>query len=220
MHRPDSGSSQHQGPPWIGSRDLPPPPPLGRHHRPAPKQVDLANNIEIITAYRRFQRLPSTVDDPTWARQQLRRTTGIVTHWHHRDRHSFSHSIFEELHARWDTRARTLPSPGSATSLLVMPEAVALAEILCDPRWLRHVAIADHYDLLLFYRQVARRLGQPSTFSDRLAYSYRIDPLKSWVIEHRKQFRTLRDQQWRRRPHHPYDPRFPEAILPTNRHFQ
>lgn len=197
-----------------------------RHHRwvdttrQYPNQVDLANNIEIITAHRRFQRLLSTVD-PTWARQQLCRTTEIVTHWHHHKyRHSFSHSIFEELHARWDGRARTLPSPAPATSLLVLPEAVALAEILCDPQWRRHVAIANHNDLLPFYRQVARHLGQPTKFSDRLAYSYRIDPLKSWVIEHRKQFRTLRDQQWRLRTHHPYDPRFPYAILPTNRHSQ
>jgi hypothetical protein len=29
-------------------------------------------------------------------------------------------------------------------------------------------------------------------------YSYRIDPLKSWVVEYRKQFRTIRDQHWRR----------------------
>ena len=83
----------------------------------------------------------------------------------------------------------------------------------------RYVAIADHYDLLLFYRQVARRLGQPTKFSDRLAYTHRIDPLKSWVIEHRTQFRALRDQQWRLRTRHPYDPRFVDAILPTNRPF-
>jgi len=35
------------------------------------------------------------------------------------------------------------------------------------------------YDLLLFYRQVARRLGQPTKFSDRLAYTHRIDPSKA-----------------------------------------
>jgi hypothetical protein len=196
----------------------------GRHHRwvdttrEHPNQVDLSTNIEIITAYRRFQRLLSTVDDPTWARQQLCRTTGIVTQWrHHRDRHSFSQSIFDEL-PRWDARARTLPSPASATSLLVMPEAVALAEILCDPQWLRHVAIANHYDLLPFYRQVARRLGQPTRFSDSLAYSRPNDPLNSWVIEHRKQFRTLRHQQGRLRTGHPYNPWSRDAILPTNRH--
>jgi hypothetical protein len=193
-----------------------------RHHRwvdtnrQHPNQVDLCHNIEIITAHRRFQRLPSTIDDPTWARQQLCRTTGIVTQWHHdRDRHSFSHSVFKELHARWDERARTLPSPGTATPLLVMPEAVALAEILCDPQWRRYVAIADHYDLPLFYRQVARRLGQPTKFSDQLGYTHRLDPLKSWVIEHRKQFRTLRHQQGRLRTLHPYDPRFLNAILPN-----
>jgi hypothetical protein len=191
----------------------------GRHHRwldttgQHPDQVDLANNIEVITAFRRFQRLLSPVDDPAWARQQLCRTTGIVTQWHHhRDRHSFSHSIFKELPARWDARARTLPSSGSATPLPVMPEAVTLAEILCDPQWRRHVAVADEYDLLPFYRQVARRLGQPTKFSDRLAYTRPNDPLKSWVIEHRKQFRTLRHQQGRLRTGHPYDPRFPDAI--------
>ena len=104
-----------------------------RHHRwvdttrQHPNQVDLSENIEIITTHRRFERLLSTIDDPTFARQQLWRTTGIVTLWHHhRDRQSLSHSIFEHLHARWDKRAETLPSAGSATSLLVMPEAVAL----------------------------------------------------------------------------------------------
>lgn len=165
----------------------------------------------------------STVDDLTWARQQLWRTTGIVTDWHHHwDRQSFSHSIFEHLHARWDKRAETLPSPGSATSLLVMPEAVALAEILCDLEWRRHVAMANDHDLIQFYRLVAQRLGQSTKFSDRLAYSYWIDPLKSWVIEYRKQFRTIRDEHWRRvRTHHPYNnPRFPDAILPTIRHFK
>jgi hypothetical protein len=117
-----------------------------RHHRwvdttrQYPNQVDLANNIEIITAHRRFERLLSTVDDPTWARQQLWRTTGIVTEWHYcRDPQSVSHAIVEHLHAHWDKRAETLPSSASATSLLVMPEAVALAEILCDLEWRRHV---------------------------------------------------------------------------------
>jgi hypothetical protein len=80
--------------------------------------------------------------------------------------------------------------------------------------------MADNYDLLLFYLQVARRLGQPTKFSDRLAYTRGIDPLKDWVIEHRKQFRTLRDQHRTLRARHPYDPRFPDAILPTNRHIQ
>jgi len=149
-----------------------------------------------------------TVDDLTWARQQLWRTTGFVTEWHHhRDLQSLCD--FEHLHARWDKRAETLPSPGLDTSLLVMPEAVALAEILCDLEWRRHVAIANDYDLMQFYRLVARRLGQPTKFSDRLAYSYRIDPLKSWVMEYRKQFRTVRDQHCRRVRTHHYNPQFP-----------
>jgi hypothetical protein len=78
--------------------------------------------------------------------------------------------------------------------------------------------MANDYDLMQFYRLVARRLGQATKFSDRFAYSYRIDPLKSWVIEYRKQFRTIRDR--RVRTHHPYNPRFPDAILPTIRQFK
>jgi hypothetical protein len=198
-----------------------------RHHRwvdttrQYPYQVDLINNIEIITAHRRFQRLLCTVDDPTWARKQLWRTTGIVTEWHYcRDRQSVSYAIVEHLRARWAKRAETLPSSGLATLLLVMPEAVALAEILCDLEWRRHVAMATDYDLVQFYRLVARRLGQPPTVGDRLAYSYRTDPLKRWVIEYRKQFRTIRDQYWSRSRTHPYDPLLPDAIVPTIRHFK
>ena len=194
-----------------------------------PHQVDLSNNIEIITAHRRFQRLLATVDDPAWARQQLCRTTWIAAEWrHHRSRQSIDHTVVDHLQVRWNTRAETLPFPGWTTSLLVMPEAVALAEILCDLEWRRHVAMANDYDLVQFYRLVARRLGQPTQLGDRLAYSHRNDPLKRWVIEYRKQFRTIRDQYWDRvrdqywrrvRHHTAYDPRFPEAILPTIRHF-
>lgn len=49
----------------------------GRHHRwvdttrQHPNQVDLANNLEIITAHRRFQRLPATVAEPAWARTAM-----------------------------------------------------------------------------------------------------------------------------------------------------
>jgi hypothetical protein len=80
--------------------------------------------------------------------------------------------------------------------------------------------MANDYDLVQFYRLVARRLGRPAKIGDRLAYSYRIDPLKRWVIEYRKQFRTIRDQYWRRVRTHPYNPLLSDAILPTIRHFK
>lgn len=191
------------------------------HHRwvettlTRPNQVDLSRNLEIITAYRRFDRLLVTAGDLVWARQQLLRTTEIVTRWHHQHRRTRPDDVFDHLHARWDRRAQTLPTSDSATSLLMMPEAVALAEILCDLRWRRHLAMAHDFDLVSFYRLVARRLGQPAKFGGQLAYSYQYDPLKEWVVRHRNLFRFERDQHWKRvDSHYPYNPRFANAILP------
>lgn len=197
-----------------------------RHHRwvettrTRPDQVDLSCNVEIITAHRRLGRLLLAADD-TWTRQQLWCTTEIVTRWHHQDRRTGRPAGFDHLHARWDRRARTLPSADSTTPLLVMPEAVALADILCDLRWRRHLAMAHGFDLVSFYRLVARRLGQSRKFGDQLAYSYQGDPLREWVMRHRNLFRDIRDQHWKRvDSHYPYNPRFANAILPELHRFR
>ncbi|GCE43932.1 hypothetical protein Rhow_008230 [Rhodococcus wratislaviensis] len=188
-----------------------------------PDQIDLSGNIEIITAHRRLDRLRSTVGDHAWVREQLGHAGAAVLDWHlARVRFSPSYYAFKNLHARWDKRAATLPQSKSATSLLVLPEAVALTEILCDLEWRRRVAMADYdHEVAPFYRHVGRRLGQPERFGDRLAYSNRIDPLKSWVIEHRKRFRAVREEHWHRvHTHRPYNPHFSNAIIPTIRHFK
>jgi hypothetical protein len=50
------------------------------------------------------------VDDPTWARQQLWRTTGIVTEWHYcRDRQSVSHAIVEHLQRAGTSEPKPCP---------------------------------------------------------------------------------------------------------------
>lgn len=197
-----------------------------RHHRwvettrTRPDQVDLSHNVEIITAHRRVDRMLVTSGDRAWARQQLCCATAIVTHWYHRDRRTGSAAGFGHLHARWDRRARTLPTSDAAMSLLVLPEAVVLAEILCDLRWRRHLAMAHDFDLVSFYRLVARRLGQSRKFAEQLAYSYQDDPLKEWVARHRNIFRSDRNQHWKRvDSHYPYNPRFANAILPALRMF-
>ncbi len=79
----------------------------------------------------------------------------------------------------------------------------------------------DDHDVAPFYHHVGRRLGQPERFGDRLSYSTWIEPLKSWVIEHRKLFQTFREKHWKRvHTHRPYDPYYSNAILPTIRHFK
>ncbi|WP_016880608.1 MULTISPECIES: TniQ family protein [unclassified Rhodococcus (in: high G+C Gram-positive bacteria)] len=188
-----------------------------------PDQIDLSENIEIITAHRRLVRLRSTVGDHAWVRAQLRHASWIVLDWHlARAPFSPSYYAFRNLHTRWDKRAATLPRSRIATTLVVMPEIVTLAEILCDLEWRRHVAMADDdHDVAPFYHHVGRRLGQPERFGDRLSYSTWIEPLKSWVIKHRTLFRTVRAKHWKRvNSHRPYDPHYSNAILPTIRHFK
>ncbi|UIR39672.1 TniQ family protein (plasmid) [Rhodococcus sp. DMF-1] len=98
---------------WVGT--------TGDH----PDQIDLSGNAEILTADRRppTRRLCSTVEDLAWVREQLWHANRIVTNWH-RTRARFPTDTFANLHTRWDRRAATLPRSASATSLLVMPEAV------------------------------------------------------------------------------------------------
>jgi len=89
-----------------------------------------------------------------------------------------------------------------------------LAEILCDLEWRRHVALADYdHAVTQFYRRIARHLGQPARFGDLLCCPNRIDPLESWIIEHRRRFRAVRERHWR-------TARFHNPILPTIRHFK
>ncbi len=113
--------------------------------------VDLSRNVEIITAHRRWGRLLAATSDHAWARQQFCCATAIVTRWHHQDWGTRRAAGFDHLHARWDRRALTLSASDAATSLLVTPEAVVLAEILCDLRWRRHLAMAHDFVLVSFY---------------------------------------------------------------------
>lgn len=73
------------------------------------------------------------------------------------------------LHKVWAARHAVL-RPWSTVLVgyqpLVYPEAVALAEIITDLNWRRHVAMVQHdIDLKPFFHRVAARLGQPSLFA-------------------------------------------------------
>jgi hypothetical protein len=55
--------------------------------------------------------------------------------------------------------------------MLVLPEAVTVAEVLCDLDWRRHVAMVDNSsDLARFYHRIGRRLGQSRRFSQDMAW--------------------------------------------------
>ncbi|QHE72786.1 hypothetical protein GFS60_06434 (plasmid) [Rhodococcus sp. WAY2] len=78
-----------------------------------PDQIDLSENIEIITAHRRLGRLRSTVGDHAWVRQQLRHASWIALDWH------LARALFQPqllhlqkpAHARGQTRSHPAPIP-------------------------------------------------------------------------------------------------------------
>ncbi|HEY4004181.1 MAG TPA: hypothetical protein VGM60_03195 [Pseudonocardia sp.] len=159
-------------------------------------QIDLAGAPEVITAHRRYARLRHKVGvgEQAWLREQLRAVTLIAREWVWKIRWDR-----EELHQRWEARSaaiRPWPSAVTPNDLLVFPEAIALAEVICDLEWRRHVAMAQHdIDLKPFYHRVAARLGQPPQFA-ALARCSGTDPLRTWVQRHRATHEQIRAKHW------------------------
>jgi TniQ len=190
------------------------------HHRwiatdhQQPHQVSFAGTPEIITAHRRYARLLATTGDNDWTHRQLHQATSIAMGWA-----TQSHLHSPKLHTTWIARAAALATshgPRQPSPLLVFPEAVALAEILCDLHWRRHVAMAKHdIDLKPFYHRVAARLDQPPLFAALTQYS-NSDALRGWVQLHRHHHQAVRTQHWAEAlRHHPHQPPLPEI-----RHFK
>lgn len=189
----------------------------GRHRRwidtgpEQPGQLDLTAAPEIVAAHRRYARLRRRGGDPAWIAEQLRLAIGMARTWA-----VGSDRTSPRLHARWAARAAALHArtdagtdggldagvgPGRPTRVLVFPEAVAIAELLCDPDWRRHVAmVTSGLHLSWFYRRMALRLGEPAAVGDmlqNLRYS-RPDPLQSWIAAHRRLHAPTRTWFWQR----------------------
>lgn len=179
-----------------------------------PHQVNLAGVPHILTAHRRYARLRVTAHDHQWLREQLWQASWIARGWA-----KSSHRLHPQLHARWTARGaalRPFASPHNPTPLLVFPETVAIAEILCDLQWRRHVAMVDN-DLHLrrFYRRIAARLGQPPAFANTITFTTH-DPLRNWATTHRKQHEQTRTEFWQQ--HHRR--RSTQTPFPEIRHFK
>ena len=134
---------------------------------------------------------------------------------------SSANPTFKYLNTRWDVRAARLPVE-AGRGLVVLPEAVTLAEFLWNLEWRRHVAMAErNFELGRFYQHVGRRLGQPDDFAHTIAWGRHIDPLKRWVIAHRRRHTPTRVAYWNRvHNHRPYNRFMAEAILPSNSFFK
>ncbi|KAB1935030.1 hypothetical protein F8271_22360 [Micromonospora sp. ALFpr18c] len=207
-----------------------------------PRQVNLSNTPEIVTAHRRYSQLRAANRDHHWTHIQLRQATWIAMDW---ARHSKYRA--RPLHDRWQTRADALGighGPYNPTPLLVFPEAVALAEVLSDLNWRRHVAMVhrdsdmDRFfrhvamvhrdsDMDRFFRHVAQRMNQPATFADWLTSAYLLHnspnrnhrirrPLPGWINQLRHKHLELRTEFWQQHfASHATSTPFPEI-----RHFK
>jgi hypothetical protein len=177
-------------------------------------QLDLSRVTEVVTAERRYQRLLVATNDRKWTDEQLWRSNSIANNWNHSRHPRRRRSLFHRLHERWDERATVLPPQRPWSSVIVFPEAVIIAETLCDLDWRRHIAMSTNPPTE-FYRNLARQLGQPKTFGLNLAYERGTYLIHSWVQEHRRRFQPERDA-WNRKVRSGYL----NAQLPPIRHFK
>ena len=187
------------------------------------RQVDLTNTPEIITAHRRYGRLHATNRDHEWTREQFTQAIWIVMDW---ARPSYRDS--PRLHARWTDRGHALGTfhgPFTPSPLLVFPEAVALAEILCDLEWRRHVAMVEEIDMTNFYRHIAQRLDEPRAFADWLprprtvlgrgGFRSTVNALQQWIAQHRHKHLQIRTEFWQR-----HRASYTRTPFPEIRHFK
>ncbi len=183
-----------------------------------PMQVDLAGAGSILTAQRRLNWLCSVTGDRAWTLKQVDEAEYVAREWFR----SRGDRTYANLQRRWDQRIAAMSAPNPPVGLVVFPEAVTIAEVICDLDWRRHIAMAEHNVWLLqFYLLIARRLGQPSLFGSSLALSRYVDPLKSWVINIRKRWQAARHEHHRRvRNHYPFNPNYEDTIMPAIRHFK
>jgi hypothetical protein len=150
---------------WLGTAD-------------EPADIGIADVPEILTARRRLQRLRVASSDRELADGCFQAAWNITRVWA-REPH-----CRPRLRARWRARAAKL-GPGTALSsrVVTFPEAVALAEVLADPGWRRHLATVPARQASQFYQRVCARLGE-GTYQAPASD----DPLIAWAQHHRDAF--------------------------------
>ncbi|MFI1916792.1 TniQ family protein [Nocardia sp. NPDC020380] len=150
-------------------------------------QIDLSGSPDILTAYRRRDRLFRGEENQHWMDIQFAAAQAITTAWSHIT-DSFWHT---PLIRRWNARSAAFASTAQIPvppSVIMMPETVTIAETICDPIWRHRIATAEHYyQQKNFYAHMVERLGFRRTAA--YAFSAYNDPLREWVEQHHRQHR-------------------------------
>jgi TniQ len=148
-------------------------------------QTDISAAPEILTAHRRYQQLLARSADRERAAARIGAAWTITAHW------AQDPDRLPRLRSRWQDRASKLGLTGLGQPVVTFPEAVALAQILTDLDWRRHVAMVREWQLDRFYQHIARRLAEPSCRAPA-----RGDPIVTWTTGHRNRFAQIRDSFW------------------------
>jgi hypothetical protein len=146
------------------------------------RQLSIAPAPVIVHAHTRCRHLLRTAGH-AWAASVVHEATSITATWA-----LDSDRWHTRLAERWRTRAQRLGVPTSHPAVR-LPETVALAHVMTDLDWRRHVALTDTWDLASVHRNVARQTGATSA---TLVYRGN-DAFTSWVRFHRARFAHRRE---------------------------
>lgn len=150
---------------WLGTAD-------------EPADTGIPAVPEILTAYRRFQRLHLSSGSPQLTADFIQAAWNITWAWAREPHFRF------RLRARWRARTGNLgPDTALSSRVVTFPEAVALAEILTNPDWRHYVAATPARQAGQFYRRVSARLGE-GTYQPPATD----DPIIVWAGHHRGRF--------------------------------
>ena len=185
---------------------------LGPDHEPG--QHDLSAATDILAAERRLAVLVARSGDRAWAWREFRMAWNMTQDWTGFNPRFKRMPVFSQ---RWRDRAAALGITVTGKyppRIATFPEAVALATIITNLNWRRHVAL--EWDTQPFYQRIAESIGEQSYPS----WPYDSDPVRRWTRIHRAKFEPLRSWSWRR-PVPPPErfklPRTPETATSNER---
>ncbi|MET7770494.1 TniQ family protein [Nocardia sp. NPDC005366] len=184
-------------------------------HEHEPHQLDLTETPEIITAVKRRHRLVASAEDSQWALGEIWWAQQIPVRWLTTTMRFTN--LSDSLHDQWQRRRTALAVAGAhvPNSVIVLPETITIAEVTCNLKWRRYVALAEYdYQVRPFYRLLSRRLGQPLGFADRISQSD--SPARHWVDDHRRKHQETRHNHWQA----DRTTRSRDTPLPEIRHFR
>ncbi|WP_433523823.1 TniQ family protein [Nocardia pseudovaccinii] len=164
-------------------------------HKYDPDQLDLTETPEIVTAIKRRQRLIASAEDARWARGEIWWAEQIPVGWLTITMRFTN--LLDSLHEQWQRRRAALAVDGAHVpdSVIVLPETITIAEVTCNLKWRRYIALAEHdYQIRPFYRLLSRRLRQPLGFAERI--SQPDSPARQWVDEQRRKHEETRHNHW------------------------